>query len=134
MFLFMLPPVPGPPIYLFGGIVLADTCPWGFWWGALCNVVLGFVLKLSACAVQQKLIGGLLHSSMWVRQTCGVHTPLMRTIERILQQPGFGLGKVMLLCGGPDWPTSVLAGILGASLFQCEIGTTPIIFAIVPLS
>lgn len=39
----------------------------------------------------------------------------------------------MILCGGPDWPTSVLAGILGISVFQCELGTCPIIASVVPL-
>ena len=29
--LFMLPPVPGPPIYLFGGLVISKHCPYGFW-------------------------------------------------------------------------------------------------------
>jgi len=132
-FLFMLPPVPGPPIYLFGGFVISDRCPWGFWWGALCCILLCFVLKLTACAVQQKIIGGLMSNSLWVRQTCGVHTPLMRAIERVLRRPGLSFGKVMILCGGPDWPTSVLAGILRISLFQCELGTTPIISSVVTL-
>ena len=33
--------------------------------------------------------------------------------------------QVSILCGGPDWPTSVLAGILRLSLVECEIGTLP---------
>jgi len=40
----------------------------------------------------------------------------------------------MILCGGPDWPTSVLAGILRLSLFQCLLGTAPIIFSIAPMA
>merc|ERR1719296_359190 len=57
MFLFMLPPVPGPPIYLFGGYVISPACEWGgpdagFWIGTLVCAVLCFVLKLAACAVQ----------------------------------------------------------------------------------
>jgi len=134
MLLFMLPPVPGPPIYLFGGFVLTEKCPWGFWWGAVANVALSFVLKLTACAVQQKVIGGTLSNNMWVRQTCGVHTPLMRAIENVLRKPGLSAGKVMILCGGPDWPTSVMAGILRTSLLQCLLGTTPIILAVAPLA
>mmetsp|Transcript_117151 Transcript_117151/g.303942 ORF Transcript_117151/g.303942 Transcript_117151/m.303942 type:complete len:1030 (+) Transcript_117151:146-3235(+) len=134
MFLFMLPPVPGPPIYLFGGFVISDKCPFGFWWGTVICIVLCFVLKLTACAVQQKLIGGCLSGSMWVKRACGVHTPLMRAIERVLRKPGLSFGKVMILCGGPDWPTSVLAGILGISVFQCELGTCPIMLSIAPLS
>lgn len=42
------------------------------------------------------------------------------------------LPEVAILCGGPDWPTSVLAGVLGLSVMQCELGTLPIIFFIVP--
>merc|ERR1719476_652816 len=38
----------------------------------------------------------------------------------------------MILCGGPDWPTSVLAGILRLSLWQCLLGTSPIILTIAP--
>jgi len=133
MVLFMLPPVPGPPIYLFGGFVISDKCPFGFAWGAVICILLCFVLKLTACAVQQKFIGGYLSTKMWVKRACGVHTPLMRAIERVLRRPGLSLGKVMILCGGPDWPTSVLAGILGISLFQCELGTCPIIANVIPL-
>lgn len=134
MFLFMLPPVPGPPIYLFGGFVITDKCPLGFWWGALICITLCFILKLTACAIQQKLIGGYLSHKLWVKQACGVHTPLMRAIERVIKKPGLSFGKVMILCGGPDWPTSVLAGILGISLFQCELGTCPIIVSVAPLA
>jgi len=36
------------------------------------------------------------------------------------------------LVGGPDWPTSVLCGILKLSLFQCCIGTLPVIFVSTP--
>eukprot|EP00747_Dinoflagellata_sp_TGD_P066637 gnl/TRDRNA2_/TRDRNA2_154900_c0_seq1.p1 gnl/TRDRNA2_/TRDRNA2_154900_c0~~gnl/TRDRNA2_/TRDRNA2_154900_c0_seq1.p1 ORF type:complete len:381 (-),score=49.69 gnl/TRDRNA2_/TRDRNA2_154900_c0_seq1:52-1194(-) len=37
-----------------------------------------------------------------------------------------------MLVGGPDWPTSVLAGIMKLSLIQCLIGTLPVIFFLVP--
>jgi hypothetical protein len=71
---------------------------------------------------------------MWVLQNCGVHKPTIRAIEMVLRQPGLSFGKVMILCGGPDWPTSVLCGLLGLSLISCEIGTLPIIFYIAPFS
>lgn len=41
-------------------------------------VSLCFVLKLTACAVQQKLIGERLGDNQWVRQTVGVHKPFIR--------------------------------------------------------
>jgi len=134
MFLFMLPPIPGPPIYLFGGVMISDKCPWGFWWGSLVCIALCFALKLTACAVQQKLIGERLGNSLWVRQTCRVHKPFMRAIEAVLRRPGLSFGKVMILCGGPDWPTSVLAGILKLSLAQCLLGTCPVLASVIPLA
>merc|ERR1719414_576543 len=107
MILFMLPPVPGPPIYLFGGCVIADKSPWGFWSGVAICILLCIFLKLTACAVQQKFIGERLGGFEQVKSMVKVHTPLMRAIEAILRQRGLSFGKCMILCGGPDWPTSV---------------------------
>lgn len=132
--LFMLPPIPGPPIYLFGGVVISEKCPWGFWWGSAVCILLCFLLKLTACAMQQKIFGEGLGNMKSVRQTVGVHRPFIRAIEMVLRRPGFSFGKCMILCGGPDWPTSVLAGILRLSLWQCLLGTFPIIFNVVPLT
>lgn len=129
---FMLPPVPGAVVYLFGGLVLADTCPWGFWPGSFINILLCLLMKLCACAVQQKCIGEMLGRRMWVRQAVGVHRMGIRCVESILKRPGWSWGKVAILCGGPDWPTSVLAGILGLSLVQCEVATLPILGFIAP--
>jgi len=141
--LFLLPPVPGAPVYLFGGILVTrkaqeieflGTRDSGFWAGACISIFVCWILKLSACAMQQKGIGGLLGTQLWVQQTVGVHKPTIRAIEMILRVPGLSFGKVMILCGGPDWPTSVLCGLLKLSLLSCEVGTTPIIFYIAPFS
>lgn len=132
MFLFLLPPIPGPPIYLFGGIVISNRSPGGFGWGCVATISLCFVLKLSACAVQQKLIGVRLGDSLAVRQKVGVHKPFIRAIQAVISQPGLNFGKCMILCGGPDWPVSVLAGILRLSLAQCLLGTCPIIVSLIP--
>jgi len=129
---FLLPPVPGMTVYIFGGLIVSDTCPAGFFWGAIINIFLCWFLKLAACAVQQKCIGGVLGQSIWVRQTVGVHKVAIRCIEAEMRKPGWTMGKVAILCGGPDWPVSVLAGVLGLSLIQCEIGTIPIIFFVGP--
>eukprot|EP00913_Durusdinium_trenchii_P018104 g17012.t1 len=40
---------------------------------------------------------------------------------------GFALGKVCILVAGPDFPTSVLCGILRLNIPQMLLGTTPII-------
>eukprot|EP00403_Amphidinium_massartii_P033378 CAMPEP_0178450438 /NCGR_PEP_ID=MMETSP0689_2-20121128/43126_1 /TAXON_ID=160604 /ORGANISM="Amphidinium massartii, Strain CS-259" /LENGTH=2270 /DNA_ID=CAMNT_0020075907 /DNA_START=356 /DNA_END=7165 /DNA_ORIENTATION=- len=138
---FLLPPVPGMTIYIFGGLMLSSTCPIGgrgsdagFWWGALINIGLGWVLKLAACAIQQGIIGGFLGRNLWVRQTVGVHKVAIRSVEQVLRKKGLSIGKVAILCGGPDWPTSVLAGMLRLSLLECELGTMPIILFVAPCS
>merc|ERR1719272_505828 len=109
---FLLPPVPGVPVYIFGGMIVADQCPAGFWPGVMICIALGFVMKLCACTIQQKLIGEMLGSSISIQQQCGIHKSGIRAIECVLRERGWTLGKVSILCGGPDWPTSVMAGVL----------------------
>jgi len=87
---------------------------------------------LTACAVQQELIGRKLGKYEKVRRMVGVHKPFIRAVEAILSKPGLSFGKCMILCGGPDWPTSVLAGILRLSLPQCMLGTSPIVSNVAP--
>eukprot|EP00927_Polykrikos_kofoidii_P054111 TRINITY_DN48589_c0_g1_i1.p1 TRINITY_DN48589_c0_g1~~TRINITY_DN48589_c0_g1_i1.p1 ORF type:complete len:994 (-),score=120.71 TRINITY_DN48589_c0_g1_i1:97-3078(-) len=140
VFLFLLPPVPGATIYMFGGVILPKSCTVSvfnlsaFTTGVVINILFCWLLKLVACAIQQKLIGGFLGTSVSVRRTVGVHTKTMRCVEKVLQMKGMSIGKVAILCGGPDWPTSVLAGILRIPVLQCTIGTLPIIFFIGPLA
>jgi hypothetical protein len=55
-----------------------------------------------------------------------------QAIKVILSAPGLTLQKVSILCGGPDWPTSVLTGILRLQLSQMLIGSIPIFFLIAP--
>jgi len=129
---FLLPPVPGMTVYIFGGLVLSGTCPWGFWPGTVINIGMCWFLKLVACAIQQKCIGGMLGRSLWVRRTVCVHRLAIRCMEAELKVKGWTAGKVAILCGGPDWPTSVIAGVLGLSLWECEIGTIPIIGFVLP--
>jgi len=38
----------------------------------------------------------------------------------------------MILCGGPDWPTSVLTGILRLSCVKMLIGSLPVVLIIIP--
>ena len=46
---------------------------------------------------------------------------------------GFALGKVCILVAGPDFPTSVLCGILKLNVPQMLLGTTPVIIvSIIP--
>ena len=50
----------------------------------------------------------------------GVDPPneTMTSIKAILQEDGLSMGKVMILVGGPDWPTSVLTGLLKLSYLK----------------
>ena len=84
------------------------------------------LLKCMACACQQKLIGQNFKNSVAIRKAVGVNSISVRAIRCILMQPGLSYRKVMILCGGPDWPTSVLAGILGTNVWQMVLGTAPI--------
>jgi hypothetical protein len=127
--MFLLPPVPGPPIYLTGGILVVGT--WepkiGFWPAAfLCCLVCWFT-KLFSCALQQKLIGEQMGKKPSIRYAVGINSLNMRAIRYCLEQKGFSRAKIAILCGGPDWPTSVLCGILKLDLLQIMIGTMPVL-------
>ena len=112
MFLFMLPPIPGLPIYLTAGIVLVsvggETLGLYGAIGYACTVSL--LLKLFACAVQQKLIGGSLGGSVGVKQMVAINSEGIRAMRVILSESGITARKVAVLVGGPDWPVSVLCG------------------------
>ncbi|CAJ1931780.1 unnamed protein product [Cylindrotheca closterium] len=132
--MFLLPPVPGVPIYLTLGIVVLatgrDTLGVVGCVGYGCGV--SIVLKLLACTMQQKLIGEQLSNYVAVRQLVGINSSVIRAMKLILQEPGFSVPKVAILIGGPDWPTSVLCGLMRLQLLPILIGTIPVIFLIVP--
>ena len=118
MVLFMLPPIPGLPIYLTGGIVLVSVgrSTLGLW-GAICYAcIVSLLLKLFACAVQQKLIGGYLGGFVGVRQMVSINSDGIRAMRVMLKDKGITKRKVAVLVGGPDWPVSVLCGELWWSL------------------
>jgi hypothetical protein len=89
-------------------------------------------MKLGAIVMQQKGIGAILGKRVGVRKTVGVNSFGIRAIKRILSRPGLRFDKVCILCGGPDWPTSVLTGILGLSLKEMMLGSLPVIFLVTP--
>ena len=177
--MFLLPPVPGTPVYLAGGILLTriaepefgsfidgdrcqeirapcldggapdangtcasgetwadpstgnyEGCDGGFWLGLLYAVCICFILKLFSSALQQKLIGERLGYRVGVRSMIGINSDLVKAIRHILMQPGMKRDKVMCLCGGPDWPTSVTAGILGCKLGRTLYGTLPVVIIV----
>lgn len=144
LMMFLLPPVPGVPVYLTGGIILtqasekvfrpdndpanlvkgamsADTTY--FWMGICYAIIFSFICKLLAITMQQKLIGGLMGTKVGVRAAIGVNSVAIRAIKLVLEDPKYlTTGKVAILVGGPDWPTSVTTGILGISLVPMLIG------------
>lgn len=131
--MFMLPPVPGVPVYIFGGIILAargQSTDIGAWGGTVIALVLGYVLKLCAVAGQWG-IGMKMGNSVRVQQLVGVDKVGIRAIEEILKRP-FCFPKIAILVGGPDWPTSVLCGILKLNCLACVVGTMPCIFVAAP--
>jgi uncharacterized integral membrane protein len=132
--MFMLPPVPGVPVYITGGIILAARCQTtslGFWGGVILSIVVGYTLKLTA-VMGQWAIGRKAGNSIKIQKMVGVDTVAIRAIEDILKVPGLSLPKVGILVGGPDWPTSVLCGILKLNVFQCVLGTMPCICIATP--
>ena len=76
LLMFLLPPVPGVPIYLTLGIVLIATGRELF--GIIGCIAYGsavsLVLKLLACALQQKCIGESLSNYVAVRQLVGINS------------------------------------------------------------
>eukprot|EP00756_Hemistasia_phaeocysticola_P065468 Hpha_TRINITY_DN8575_c0_g1::TRINITY_DN8575_c0_g1_i2::g.146259::m.146259 len=131
--LLLLPMVPGIPVYLTVGVLTGRAGEkelGSFTLGVLFAVALAMVLKMVAIAVQQEGIGGPLGNKLWVKRTVGINSMTIRAIRHVLEKPGLSKEKVFVLLGGPDWPTSVLTGILRLSLAQMIIGSLPFVFPI----
>jgi len=132
--MFLLPPVPGVPVYLTLGIVLPAQGHQSLGWvGSIMYASgVGLILKLFSSALQQKCIGENMARFVKIRQLVGINSLLMKSMRLVLGKKGLSVSKVAILIGGPDWPTSVLCGILRLSLLQIMVGTIPIIFLIFP--
>jgi hypothetical protein len=146
--IFMNPFAPGPVYYAISGFTItakycaeakeelnlgvSGDCPdYAFFYGVGLSIVVSVTTKLAA-VVGEMLIGECIGTKVWVQKIVGVEKPAIRAIEHILRQPGLFPGKVGILCGGPDWPTSVLCGFLKQSRFQMCLGTTPIAIICIP--
>lgn len=134
MIMFLLPPIPGAPIYLTFGIVIIPVGrnTLGVTYSILFAMAMSLLLKLFATFLQQKMIGGLLKNSVGIRQMVGINTSLIRAFKLVLAERGFGMAKVSILSGGPDWPTSVLCGIMDLPLLPVLVGTLPVFLLIIP--
>merc|ERR1740121_1551284 len=100
----------------------------GFPAGVFLASVVGFVAKLCAC-IGQYGIGYVAGKNVQVQKTIGVDKVGVRAIEKILNKRGMAIGKVAILVGGPDWPTSVTCGILRLNIPQMMLGTLPVYVA-----
>eukprot|EP00804_Cyclotella_cryptica_P010313 CCRYP_012242-RA/>CCRYP_012242-RA protein AED:0.10 eAED:0.10 QI:0/0.84/0.75/1/0.73/0.55/20/4684/1413 len=132
--MFLLPPVPGVPVYLTLGIVLPAQGHELLGWvgSAAYSILIGLLLKLFSSAIQQKVIGERLSHYVKVRQFVGINSTLMRAMRLVVGTDGLTISKVAILIGGPDWPTSVLCGIMRLSLPQILLGTVPVVFLTIP--
>ena len=158
--LFLLPPVPGVPLYFVCGLMLVGVCvrqdklfddagvevkdEFGYNVGidgtadmslagaTFYCIGLGVCLKLIACSIQQKCIGEAMKNNVGIRQMCNVNSDMMRTMKVILSRPGLSMAKCSILIGGPDWPTSVMCGIMGLDLLPVLVGTIPVVCLIAP--
>lgn len=135
---FMLPPIPGVPVYIACSVIIVPVCMhegWDFWASWIYCSVLALVMRLLAVAGEQVMIGQWFGSnSVAVRRTVGVNSVEMRAIKFILMKRGLTPAKVACLVGGPDWPMCVTAGILRTSLSQNLLGSLPVFFVILPVT
>lgn len=124
----------GAPIYLALGIVIPAIAKNS--WGNVASIsycsAVSLFLKLFACFCQQKLIGERFSSFVVIRQLVNINSDFMRAVRVILSDPGLSIAKVSILVGGPDWPTSVTAGLLRVNVLPVAIGTLPVVVLIVP--
>lgn len=64
------------------------------------------------------VLGMVFAKSMTIQMQVGVHTPMIRAIEKMLRQPGvITVDKFLIMTGGPDWPVPVFCGMLRLSIF-----------------
>mmetsp|Transcript_6601 Transcript_6601/g.17662 ORF Transcript_6601/g.17662 Transcript_6601/m.17662 type:complete len:816 (-) Transcript_6601:94-2541(-) len=134
--LFLMPPVPGLPIYLISGIVVvAKLEDAGVSFAAACILATFFCfsIKITANVILQKGVGEVFAGNLSVRKAVGVHTPTMKAVEWILSAKGCDPAKVSVLVGGPDWPTAVMTGILNIRVMDMVAGSAPCFFVILPV-
>lgn len=136
LLMFLCPIVPGSAVYLFAGVVLGAqsqlTGSVGFPLGVASGVLVSPVCKMIACTLQYSMGYGM-GKFVKVQQFVGVDKVPTRAMEQILNQRGLKIDKVAILVAGPDWPTSVLCGILRLNVPAMLLGTLPVILvSIIP--
>lgn len=134
LLMFAFPPMPGLAVYMGAGTILVAqtrTAGWGFWQGVAFASGLSFVIKMVS-VVMQYLFGEVMARNPKIQRMIGVHTVSTMALTRILNDPGLQLDKAAILCGGPDWPTVVLCGILRVGIGRTLVGELPNVFVVVP--
>lgn len=136
LLMFLCPIVPGSAVYLFSGVVLGAQSQLegsvGFAAGVASGVVVSSCAKMIACTLQYSM-GYAAGQLVKVQQFVGVDKVPTRAMEQILKQRGLKIDKVAILVAGPDWPTSVLCGILRMNVPAMLLGTLPVILvSIIP--
>ena len=136
--------IPGVPVYVTGGVIITsamvnhDAVNYAagsntyFWGGLFLSTFICLLIKLCAVVIQQKIIGEIFGRNVSVRRMVGVNSLTIRAIKSILSIPGLSARKSAILCGGPDWPTSVLTGILKLPLLEMLVGTLPVYIVMAP--
>ena len=131
--MFLNPAIPGVPVYLIGGTVGGER-------GGLVWVLAWHCLHLLGVFFYQTHRGSNATEILWEKlgtkslgkTNCWSKLYFHSRHQNYIGKPGMGIAKVSILCGGPDWPTSVLTGILKLSVIQMQIGTLPIIGLVAP--
>jgi len=67
-----------------------------------------------------------------VRAMVKPNSQLMKVAQVLLKKPGVTPAKVSIMCGGPDWPTSVICGLLKLPLHSLLLGLTPMFLMTIP--
>jgi len=134
--LFLFPPVSGQMIYLPISLILIEKYGYDSAGRLTVAIMIATVfctaMKLVASAAQQKLIGAPFAKSVTVKKAFGLHGPTFRIARSILSVRGFSWKKVLVLIGMPDWPISVLCGVLDLAIIPVMIGTSPEMIKILP--
>jgi hypothetical protein len=145
--MFMLPVVPGMAVYLFIGILVPKAVVDRekpdkenefavFVKGVVVAVFLALILKLIAC-VGQYFIGYFLGKNIHIQKEFNVDQKPMRAAASVLTgrsdpcRPR-GIGKVIVLVGGPDWPVSVICGIIKVHIWGMLLYTIPVAIVQLP--
>eukprot|EP00747_Dinoflagellata_sp_TGD_P080847 gnl/TRDRNA2_/TRDRNA2_161060_c0_seq8.p1 gnl/TRDRNA2_/TRDRNA2_161060_c0~~gnl/TRDRNA2_/TRDRNA2_161060_c0_seq8.p1 ORF type:complete len:784 (+),score=88.89 gnl/TRDRNA2_/TRDRNA2_161060_c0_seq8:64-2415(+) len=130
LILFLIPPTPAQPIYMIMGIVIVASAMrqgWTFWAGVAWATFVAFMMRIAFSVIAQKCIGEAFAKHERIRQAVGIHTVYMRAIEIIFKEPNVTVAKVAMLVGGPDWPITVLCGMLRIPAFQIVLAMSPVL-------